>query len=75
MTWKSEWIDRADCKGMQDIFLDDMQAERAKSICRKCPVRRKCLDFAIGDPSLVGVWGATDEGERRELRRKARSVA
>jgi WhiB family redox-sensing transcriptional regulator len=40
----------------------------AKAICSGCPVRQECLDYALADPSLVGVWSGTDERERRAMR-------
>jgi len=43
----------------------------AKRICGGCPVLPDCLSFAMGDPELKGVWGATSEQERRQLRRDA----
>ena len=40
----------------------------AFSYCTRCTVHRACLDVALGDASLVGIWGGTDEHERRRLR-------
>jgi WhiB family redox-sensing transcriptional regulator len=45
------------------------QAERAKRVCARCPVKAQCLDFAIGTKQDAGVWGGTDEEQRRLLRR------
>lgn len=44
------------------------QAEQAKAICHRCPVRAECLDWALG-VGADGIWGATDEDERRALKR------
>ena len=41
--------------------------QRAKAICRTCPVNTECLDFAIGGRELHGIWGGTTEVERRGL--------
>src|ERR1039458_2769960 len=45
---------------------------RAKAVCAGCPVRQKCLDFAMtvdpGDVELDGIWGGLDESERRRIR-------
>lgn len=31
--------------------------ERAKALCRECPIRRECLDGAISRREPWGVWG------------------
>jgi len=51
----------------------------AKRICRGCPVRTHCLEFALSARLDHGVWGGLSEDERRSLRRsrqrKARRAA
>lgn len=42
-------------------------AEPAKSICRDCPLRAQCLDWALATREPYGVWGGADERERRKL--------
>lgn len=49
---------------------DESAVERAKSICRKCPVMNDCLTEALNDPQMQGVWGATTTQERARLRRQ-----
>ncbi len=46
----------------------------AKAICRGCPVRLVCLQYALANHHDDGVWGGYDEGERRELRRRWRRL-
>ncbi len=50
-------------------------AERAKRICRRCPVTLDCLRHAVSDTDLDGIWGGTDAIERkaalRRLQRRA----
>jgi len=48
---------------------DDDGAEAAKAVCRSCPVRRDCVAYALADPTLTGVWGASTEAQRRNRRR------
>lgn len=43
-------------------------AEPAKSVCRNCPVRQLCLQFALDRREIHGVWGGATEPERRALR-------
>lgn len=50
--------------------------ERAKSPCNRCDVERECFAYAMADPKLVGVFGATDERDRARIwRRKYRRRA
>ena len=42
-------------------------AKAALAICKRCPVRRRCLDRAIAEREEHGVWGGTTEAERREM--------
>ncbi|KUH40005.1 MULTISPECIES: WhiB family transcriptional regulator [Streptomyces] len=48
-----------------------MQAEEAKKICGRCPVREQCLQWAVETGQDFGVWGGANEDERRTLRRRA----
>ena len=43
---------------------------RALSYCSSCTLRTDCLQVALADPTLVGIWGGTDEVERAALRRR-----
>ncbi|GGM75760.1 hypothetical protein GCM10012275_53090 [Longimycelium tulufanense] len=59
-----------------DVFFaepDDPKAEErtaeARAVCTGCPVRARCLDFALAT-GQYGVWGGTTEEERRELCRQ-----
>ncbi|MFC9426983.1 WhiB family transcriptional regulator [Streptomyces sp. NPDC056987] len=47
------------------------QVERAKQVCHACPVESQCLAWALSTERTTGVWGGTDEAERRRLRRRA----
>jgi WhiB family transcriptional regulator, redox-sensing transcriptional regulator len=40
----------------------------ARAICSVCSVRQECLEYALADPEISGVWGGTSEWERRKLR-------
>lgn len=46
---------------------DTAQIDRAKNVCRACPVQGSCLQVAMHSP-VEGIWGGTTESERRELR-------
>ncbi|MET0521439.1 MAG: WhiB family transcriptional regulator [Jiangellaceae bacterium] len=47
-----------------------LQIEEAKSVCRRCPVREDCLQFALETGQDAGVWGGLSEDERRALKRR-----
>ncbi|MBX6370704.1 MAG: WhiB family transcriptional regulator [Acidothermus sp.] len=46
-------------QGDPDLFfaesLDEIEA--AKALCRRCPVRRECLEAALARREACGVWG------------------
>lgn len=56
------------------FFPDDngvyMDLERAKGICRSCPLTVDCLSYALKHPELEGVWGGTTVKDRKQLRRR-----
>jgi len=74
-TW-GDWRQRAACRGADpELFfpvgtagpaLD--QVERAKAICRSCPVIAECLAAALAGGEDAGIWGGLTEDERRRLR-------
>jgi WhiB family redox-sensing transcriptional regulator len=41
-----------------------MVANEAKAICSQCPVKIKCLDYAVS-AGMQGVWGGTTDAERK----------
>jgi WhiB family redox-sensing transcriptional regulator len=47
------------------------QAQEAKSICQRCPVRLECLSWAMETGQREGVWGGMTEQERRGARRQS----
>ncbi|SEQ94554.1 WhiB family transcriptional regulator, redox-sensing transcriptional regulator [Actinokineospora terrae] len=50
----------------------DRRVQAAKLVCSRCPVLRRCRDFALRTAEPYGVWGGLDERERADLRRAAR---
>lgn len=68
---------RAACKGMDpDMFiggsrgspLDGARIRMARQVCWSCLERKPCLDYALTNPTLIGIWGGTTEEERRAMR-------
>lgn len=50
----------------------ESSAQDAKRVCAGCPVREKCLEYALANREPAGVWGGLDETERRRLLERAR---
>ena len=48
----------------------DWEIKDAKKVCWSCEVRQECLEYAMKNREVVGVWGGTSEKERRRLRRE-----
>lgn len=42
----------------------------AKAICGGCPIWRRCLNYALDSGQDHGVWGATNEEDRRAILRR-----
>jgi WhiB family redox-sensing transcriptional regulator len=72
------WQVKAACRGPQAaVFFPPPHSERkderldreraAKAICKTCPVRRDCLDYAIRIREPHGIWGGLNEIERKQL--------
>jgi len=55
--------------------IAELQAAIALQICAICPVRRRCLRWALDHDQISGVWGGTTEAERVILRRDDRNRA
>jgi WhiB family redox-sensing transcriptional regulator len=47
------------------------ESKLAKQICKDCPVRLECLQYAMELPVTHGTWGGMTERERRRCRRAA----
>lgn len=67
-----EWADQAVCRTVPDPdqFFPERGAstKAAKALCAACPLKQKCLDHAVEQPEIFGIWGGTSERERRVLR-------
>ena len=59
--------------GTTGMAVEDVA--EAKGVCAHCEVRASCLSFAIDTRQEFGIWGGTDEDERRELARRHRRAA
>jgi len=46
-------------------------SREAVDVCRRCPHRQLCLDWALDTEQRFGVWGATTPEERLRILRGA----
>jgi WhiB family redox-sensing transcriptional regulator len=70
------WQARANCMGVDpDLFFPERGAStrEAKDVCRGCVAREDCLEYALENGEMFGIWGGMSERERRRLRR-ARAI-
>jgi WhiB family transcriptional regulator, redox-sensing transcriptional regulator len=51
------------------------QAQEAKAVCARCPVRTACLAYALATRQPYGVWGGATEKERRAMNRSPHRAA
>jgi WhiB family redox-sensing transcriptional regulator len=42
--------------------------EEAQAICRACPIRAECLEWALATDQRFGVWGGASKQERRRMK-------
>jgi WhiB family transcriptional regulator, redox-sensing transcriptional regulator len=73
------WRDGAACRDADpEIFFPEgtagpvlLEIDRARALCAECPVRARCLDWALRHGAVFGIWGGLTEDERRAVRRRA----
>ncbi|MBK3585987.1 WhiB family transcriptional regulator [Streptomyces sp. MBT57] len=80
LPYNTNWRTAAACRDEEpDLFFPIgtsgpaiAQAEEAKAVCRRqCPVMERCLQWALESGQDHGVWGGTDENDRRRIHRRA----
>jgi WhiB family transcriptional regulator, redox-sensing transcriptional regulator len=75
-----EWRDRAACRNVDpELFFpltfsgpSQRQTEQALAVCTTCSVRSACLDWAIANDVVHGVWGGLSEDQRVAAHRASR---
>ncbi len=74
------WVDgggqeRAACRGADvELFfsVEEEDQQRALEYCSRCEVRRQCLEAALKNREMYGIWGGMRESQRRTLIREVR---
>jgi WhiB family redox-sensing transcriptional regulator len=76
-----DWWEQGACNGADaDLFFSETKTDWrvARMYCAACPVRQKCLDYAIANDERYGIWGGLTRQARdqvRDTRRRLRSVS
>jgi WhiB family redox-sensing transcriptional regulator len=72
------WQLKAACRGPQSVVFfppprferkdEKLEREaRARGICDQCSVNIDCLDYALAIREPHGIWGGSNEAERRSM--------
>jgi len=72
------WHQHGACRGADpNLFFPERgeSVKEAKAVCARCPVRAECLDYAMENHEVVGIWGGLSARERRQLSRTRREAA
>jgi WhiB family redox-sensing transcriptional regulator len=86
MNSETSWRIFAECRGESATYFfapahferkpeKDAREGAARALCRRCPVREECLDYAMTVDEPHGIWGGLNELERRRLQRKRAAQA
>ena len=79
-----DWMESAVCRQTDlELWFPDREnpaglirtINRARNICRSCPVQIECLDYALANNEKAGIFGGINFGTtrgktRRELRKQ-----
>jgi WhiB family redox-sensing transcriptional regulator len=72
-----KWMNESLCKGNREVqFFSEVMDEIkiAKSMCKICPVAPDCLEYAVKNGEILGVWGGLSQRERRKYHRLYRKT-
>lgn len=76
-----DWRSKAECRHADpDLFFPQgkgygsvQQTAAAKEVClTRCRVREQCLDYALTQEEIAGIWGGLSEIELRAQRTRRR---
>lgn len=74
-----EWREHANCASLpKSVFFDynsksvsfkerKNNLEYAQGVCRECPVKENCYEFAVRNCEPHGIWAGTVPDQRKEL--------
>jgi WhiB family redox-sensing transcriptional regulator len=71
-------LDNAACADTDpDAFFEEPGSgigRAAKRVCKTCPVMAECLEWALDNHEVYGVWGGTSEKQRRVIRAQRKAA-
>jgi WhiB family redox-sensing transcriptional regulator len=59
------------CRSRPDVDFfpsDGAGVAVARRVCTNCPVRARCLEYALDEGITHGVWGGASDRERQRMR-------
>lgn len=69
------WVRDAACTNSDpELWFPDAEHRTdplAKAICAGCPVKNECLEAAMRNNEVAGIWGGLGVKERERLRKRA----
>ncbi len=71
------WMAQGNCRNYPPATFfpsDGVGVDRARAICKGCPVTDKCLEYALEERIEHGVWGGCSERERRRILKRRRGL-
>jgi WhiB family redox-sensing transcriptional regulator len=72
------WQENAACIGLpSEFFFPERSAVitvGARKVCDDCPVRDRCLEYALTEGEWHGIWGGLSPEQRRDLARTRRET-
>lgn len=66
------WMEEAVCATVDpELWYPEKggSTQEAKFLCSRCPVAARCLEYALANQEVWGVWGGLSGRERRSLKR------
>ncbi len=75
--YATAWMADGTCRNYPPAMFfpsDGVGVDRARKICKDCPVAGTCLEYALEQRIEHGVWGGCSERERRRIL-KRRKIA
>jgi WhiB family redox-sensing transcriptional regulator len=69
LTTSMPLLEGALCTDEPELFHPEVRSDTRKALvlCKRCPSRQPCLEWALTEPYMIGVLGGTTYSERRRL--------